>query len=35
MIRVLTLLSLLMANIAIQATESDIQQMAEQGDALA
>lgn len=35
MIRVLALLSLLMSNIAIQAAENDIRQMAEQGDALA
>jgi TPR repeat protein len=35
MIRLLVLLSVLMASINIQAAESDIQKMAEQGDALA
>ncbi|MCL7423156.1 MAG: sel1 repeat family protein [Methylobacter sp.] len=35
MVRVLVLLSMLMASINIQAAESDIQKMAEQGDALA
>ncbi|WP_027147423.1 MULTISPECIES: tetratricopeptide repeat protein [Methylobacter] len=35
MVRLLVLLSMLMASINIQAAESDIQKMAEQGDALA